>query len=582
MYEDQDLNGVPYQPPSEQPSQSPYQQPYQAPDQNYNQPPTLGHTPAPKKKPPIIAIVLALVLICGGVYYAATSGIFGDGGSDKTATATKAPNKSPKTATADEYITTAVKRTAANIAETPKTLPDVKKILAGGAFEHDITIGIDSVDSDIMDYETASYFEMLIGSNVNLNTQTDIKAKKFLLSTSVSSSMINLDGYKLFISENLIGALLPDFYAEKYISINPKTFVNDYNESWFGEDYPITEEDVNLPEIIKTLFGSMKIDADATVDLEKFSADFKALTDAQVEKMIIKDEGEDSKGNRQISYTMTSENAMEYIKQSLELCVDVAGEALDSYAASTPDTFTTEDIVGAKAEMDMMVSEMLDSFDVPDDIVIVCTTNDDQLVTRVKSNTFTLAFMDEYSDEPTEVNVSFDIAFNGKKNLTDDLSVEIVMEANGEEIVMNFNEVIQNDKDSIGRKISFGLESEDASFSASWDYLWNSKEQKEDNFSATLEMNVYDGYDDQTMGIKLSGKLSEKPGTEMVFKDGILDFYNQDGSALKLNVDYSVKKLKEVAGPTIADSTSLFTFSEEDLQNMVMEGVMKLQGQGTE
>lgn len=522
-----------------------------------------------KKKPPISIIILVVLVLTGGTYLAYTNGIFGPKPADKAVSGdetpgTKKPGTGKAAAVDKDFLNVAIGNTVNHIEERTATLPDIGKF-KGVPFEQSLTIGLDSVNMEALGF-MGSAIEPFIGSSINLNSQLDTKAKMFSLGGSVLSPMANFKDYNMFISKDMLALKLPDLYNKKeYISVNPKTFIDDYNNSELSQGYSIDESDVDLPKVIDTAFGVLEMSSASAFDFDKYQKDSNDLLTKQLENMAFKDNGKKD-GNQSVTYTLSPENAKQYITDQLELATQFYIDSFDNIAASSNGLIPYYAINDLKDQMAESNQIMIDSINFPEAIVLDCTLNSQQVITKVKSNTFKIVMQSEYDDEPAEINVSFDISFDGKDNISDDVSINIIMEAEGETVTISGNEVIKNDKDGIGRTISYNLsQGEYNSLALTFDYLWNGKEKTKNNFNAKLEVSVSDEYSgEQSFGVGITGKLIEE-AKEISFTDGSIDIYQGSDSLVKLTLDYYIKQINAVSAPTSANSISIFDISATDI-----------------
>ena len=99
----------------------------------------------------------------------------------------------------------------------------------GRPTEHSFSISIDQADPTVLPIE---------GVGLNLRSLSDRAAGNYLLNFDVDAGFFALEDNSIFISPDMIALSAPDIYTRhRYISINPRTFAQDWNASGFAGDF---------------------------------------------------------------------------------------------------------------------------------------------------------------------------------------------------------------------------------------------------------------------------------------------------------------------------------------------------------
>ena len=534
-----------------QPQQDSSQQPFG--QQPYNQQP-----PEPKKntKAPLIigiSVVLVLVLATVGLVL---GGVIGGGRGTAAA--------------GEARLTSAIQAWQKSMENGATYLPDFSKF-SGKPVETDFKIGLDYIDPYYLD----STMSMLMGSSLDMGIKYDRAGKQMDALISVLTPYMNFEGNEIFISKDMIAIAIPFLFKDpQYVTLNPSTFIKDWNRSPYGMYSPM-DEDIDVPEIIAGLFSTGFQGSDRAsmqvmgVDMSKFEKDIMAISKELGESYVFSDDGEVSisingqKGNyTRMSYTVPADAFDQYYLKTL-----------DVYQAFLTDYMK----VVSNFNMDSnytyygMESTITDVFDVLEqiifeyDLTINYYLNVQNEIVRIDIPKFSFSVQDTYSDEVYDVQLDFfmDMYKDGSKNkmfgelsvTSDDETIALRMERTNEASDKLIEDVIYFDV----------LENGEATGTMSINYQWDKAVKDKENMWLVFE--VYD--DSSSFAIDLKGALAET-ATDIRWDNGSLTIKVDDETLVGLSVTLGVKAINgSEVGIDTSNTQDFFDFDISKLLSVL-------------
>ena len=300
-----------------------------------------------------------------------------------------------------------------------------KDFAVPGACETDITLDIHNVSAELADS---------IGDNMklNLNVKADTEAKRFSAAASFTSDFITFSDYEVFFDPSLIALKAPDFFTAKpYLSINPETFVGDWNGSFFGELAPLPfDDEADFTEIFAEMLEEMDFDLD---DMTSLIGDYEsALAVYETQMLDLSNQFEDS-----VKYTYDGT----YVTQTIQAgdTNDFISELFSNIMQDMMNSILEDAVSSAGLDMsEIFGADVGDMIRLKDDVILKYEFDEKGRVTAVSSNRFEIELNDvddttvlgfeincKFSEKETSVNIAIDSEYLG-------LSIDIIYRGIGE------------------------------------------------------------------------------------------------------------------------------------------------------
>ena len=559
----------------EQPTQQPqydsnqYGQQQQYDSDQYGQQPQYGQYPGqsfnqpepPPKKSPMPKFIIAAVALTVTVGIVAIS-ILNKSGGERDVFSNNDPVGTiggvTRSADPEKYLQASFEKSAKNIELAARHYPDFSRF-AGVPVEQSISLEV----LDIMDSDE------LVGASADIILKIDESAGKYLMDFSIGYGGLSLNNNRIFFSNDLIALSLPDLYSRhQYISIDPHTFVDDWNSSDFGYMMPL--DPAGLVEFTNLIEANAEMEADA----ERLMEELAKIAENSLGDTSFSDEGTEdiAIAGKQIkaaklSYSLSPQQSEEFLHDML---LPIYAYMEKSYGYLIP--FGDAIGGGYYNPYQEAIDEMDEAFDeirnisFPNGVSIVCYVNEDTgYISRVALDDFLM------SHSGNDVSMGLQIDMLGDDSITDDFAMTLtVRDSSGEtaKIVVTNNTTRGN---VVSDNITLYVET-DGSKAAEIVYTmsWEPSAGGE-NFHLGINMDI----DYDSVEISLRGNMTDT--SEGIFiKDGVLDVGAYGQTMASMGFGYGIRSIS--AGDVDIDrsqAADLFSLDMVQLQQDLMAGIMR-------
>lgn len=554
-----------YAPPQEpqyvQPQEPQYPQPQYEQAPYEEQPQFQGGEAAVAKKSKAPIIIIAVIIVA--LIAVACIMLFNRSGGSSGSIDGISYSKNPQ-----EYLAASSKKTSENIfgvnAEGEPVPPAVKSgFPAMDRFNDkpaEISMGVSIQDVD-------GYSEMA-GANAELIFRADPNPEdtKLLMELSFGYGGLNLKGNQLFFSKDLLALSIPDLYTRsKYISVNPSTFVDDWNSSELGYHSPIDLDALGLGGLLDgNYFNTAEVEKQA----EEMEKAFNDLAQELNSKAAFADEGEETitvNGKEikaaKMSYTVSPEDMKEAFLSISNMMRSYMEWYFENFAQGYPMAGGYNPYADMAEQMDDMFAE-INTLAFPEGAKYYYYVNlDTGLLCRMSVADMKVVPAD-YPDD--YVSISFDMDMTGEAVLTDDLLLNISVKDYYEDEyrITVKNLLTRGNKPSWEMAIS-GSEYDEEVFTMNLNASWDPSAAA-DNFKAGFDM--YDGWTD--IGLNVRGNLTDS-SDGFTLQDGVLDVSEDGESIATFGVSFGMKTI--TAADVAIDESQAVDFFTLDLEQLTQD-----------
>jgi len=517
-----------------------------------------GMEPQPPKKKNTKSLIIIAATVCvivAAVVIAIVLG-FGSGGSDSNYV--KVPSR---TGDPEGYLSATLHNTVQDLGPSSRIV-DFSRF-TGKAVAHEFKLSFDLQDL-IGSYLGPTVSQLEISGDLKYSSE----AQKMLLNLAVNAGFVNFKDNQVYVSPELVAFSIPTvFNRYKYVTIDPATFAEDYEDSIFYSPYNELPEDFDLQKVIIALFTNTDTGEDSDYanfysQIDKHWADFKAAGVFSDDGTATETVGGVSKQVSKMSYTYPAGDVDRLYGNFLDEYEEIMLAQLEAMALVDPYTF----YYSSPEEMVAEVMKEFDAIEFEKDLVIRYTIDADDKVVGIKMDKLTLTYRNSYSDEYEEYQIDFSLDLTGQENVWDEFKMDVVLYSNKyDESVELILKKTSSDQDGT-IKAKYDLEAIDPYGTSTNMYLdleWTPDNTEDKNLRITLEGG--DGYG--TAGLRFTGTLVDNKD-EVSLSGGQLSFYD-DYSSYTFGLDYKIYIISpsDIKIDT-SDSIGFSSLSESDFSSL--------------
>jgi len=219
---------------------------------------------------------------------------------------------------------------------------------SGRPVEHRLSLSIDEA------YDFWGGPSPAMGAHGVLSFLMDETAGNFLLNLDVGLAGLSFNDNQLFISDDIVALSVPELYTRhRYLSVNPDTFIRDWNASEFGAEFPIDPFEVGAAMGLVGGFADMFNFAAMEEFIENYMQQFIDMSDRLMKSGEFLDEGEVTitvgditYNTAKMGYHIPEEIMNEFINEFMDIYFELLREFMGGF-------------VGMIAQMDGMTADQL-------------------------------------------------------------------------------------------------------------------------------------------------------------------------------------------------------------------------------
>lgn len=549
-------------PPPDTPPPTPPVQPDEIPQ-------FLGEVPVQRKsgkKPVIIAVAVVSIIFIAALALILFRGPI------KAMFAERKIKKDPLAA-----LTDSIEKTKENISNTDSGLPNLDQFKTKPT-EHQLDLVLDGLPDSYYDAD------MLVGSKFHLNSKTDYPNKELKVDFGMETPFVSVKNSSLYVNPDTIAISVPDLYKKhEYLTVNTETFARDWNRSEYGEYDPVPEG-FDLKQFLKNFFEVMEKDEQHFATSDELNAEYQRRSDDIIsrlkERMELTYIGKNDK-TYEIEARISSRDMEDFIKSYMTLVEDMAYDSFDRVLSRNSDMmgdFASDYSYGVEYYMSNIeeMTGILKDIRLEDDAKMTFMLDKKTLViTQMELHELLIS---SYNDDFSSMYLTLDTNFEGKKNIIDDMSIDLELTPRGkdpygpESIRMRVMRTAPQEEKMVGVRweiitdVSYNYdgEREAESLSVFMDFSWD-KEDKESRSNMSVKIGAKDKSYNNSVYFTLRGNLQETEGA-LTFTDGKLSIMNDSTEMASLFVDYSGKVIEPgTIAPDLSNSIDFFKVDPEDL-----------------
>jgi len=260
------------------------------------------HTPPRKRRwlVPVIILVSLLVLIAVGILvtYAVSDDIY---------------HEPLRYSDPRAHLGLVISNTLENIGETPGAFPNLDRF-QGRPMSHYLNIDISDIISG-----TAIGFIPGMNTSAVITALTDWENENLLIGFSMHSLFFSLTENQIFISPDLVGISIPMLFGRYgFITADPATFTEDWNNSEFADMIAEIPYDFDLARVIELFFSEMRDEGREDWDflIDEMMQTIQDLGLELIRSAYIEDMGNTARNETHFRMTIPKNNATWFVEDA--------------------------------------------------------------------------------------------------------------------------------------------------------------------------------------------------------------------------------------------------------------------------
>ena len=381
----------------------------------------------------------------------------------------------------------------------------------------------------------------------------DSANEKALLDVSIADGEESYVNNKLYLSPELIALSIPDLITETdYITVNPATFVEEWEAKGLDEDMP----SMDLEEYVHTIFGKNEVDKN---DSQLTSQIADIFTDLTQRAMFSEDGTVDDRINGTdykmdvMTYMFSEDDVNDFYQELLSIIKENASSGEDLVSTGT------SAVIGENTDY---IYDALADLEVNGDVVIHYFIDQDGNIRKISADDFEITY------EESDTTFGFEIEFGDAVNPTDDMSAVITIEADGDtgEITLDSESSYEDGMYTGSIDLAMGSDDHPEAITISYDVEWDKKDTSGENLDSQIKVD----YEGDKIKMTLVGTLTTND-KDTSLSDAVFEYTGEDGESTSVDLSYSVTLIdpSEITVDT-TDSIPLLEY-EPFLENMNMD-----------
>jgi hypothetical protein len=405
------------------------------------------------------------------------------------------------------------------------------------AVEHSFTIDAEELEIDgSMQYDPN-------GEQALLEMMFDIASPEMIDGPTAEEMII-------YISPELIALSSPSVFSEEaFVTMNPKTFADEME----AKGYEGSEYLKDLEEWIHIFFGQEPESEDDGEPEEDFNWDYWRNAEFLEENAEFSQEGTvEKKINGKtyrldvMRYTLSAEAANNMMQSSIEgFWEEYLAAAEEIYGSLEPDMID---------EMQAEIQEVIDNLFIKEDVVFTFYIDWDGNIRKMTIEDLEFA----YKGETETIVLEFEIAFGGRSSPADNISAEITIWLDSEEVSIRYDWDESFDDGVYQAEMNLSVGQDDYDIDIEYSAEWDSRKSKGDNLEIELVLNS----GEESIFFEFSGTLTDSKKST-ILENATLKMSDNYKEYFSIDMEYSIEIIDpEDISIDIDETTPLLEYIE--------------------